>query len=623
MERPETEVVECDVLIVGGGMAGCGAAYEAARAAKEKGLRAVVVEKAAMERSGAVGMGLSAISCFMGTKWDENTPEDFVRYVRGDLMGLSREDLVYDIARHVDESVHMFEEWGLAFPKTPEGRYVRDGRWQVRIDGDSYKPIVARAAKEAIGEDNVFQRIFISHLLRDKRHPNRIAGAMGFGVREPGIYVFKARAVVCAAGGATNVWRPHRLSEGLGRYWYSAFNSGSVYKLMLAAGAEMSQMEHRLVQTRFKERYGPVGMWSCLSGAVVENAYGERCDETYRDELKNWPPYGDADPVPTPLRNYQLMQDIFAGRGPFYLKADEAFQRLYKEQSSETMKHVEDEGWGDFLDHTTKAQALGWATEAVDPGEAPSEVYLGDPYLLGSHAAGCGAWVSGPEDVAPKEYQWGYNRMTTVDGLFAAGDGVGASAHKFSSGSFAEGRLAGKAAVAYAADTADAPEVDEADVARIAGEIWAPFEVFEKGRGASSREDVNPYYLLPRMGLLRLQKMMDEYAAGPHAYYRTNGPTLKRGLELLAMLTVDLDKLAARGLVELLRCWELRDRALCAECHVRHVLFREETRWPGYYYRPDHAKLDDANWKVFVNSRYDAETGEWQMSRKPYIQVID
>ncbi len=308
-----------------------------------------------MERSGAVAMGLSAINCYMGMRWGENTPEDFGRYVRNDLMGLSREDLVYDIARHVDAAVHMFEDWGLPFLKTPEGRYVREGKWQVMIHGESYKPIVAEAAKKAIGQENVFQRIFISHLLKDRRDSNRIAGAVGFSVRDPKIYVFKTRAVVCACGGATNVWRPHRLSEGLGRYWYSAFNTGSVYKLMLAAGAEMSQMEHRLVQTRFKEGYGPVGMWSALSGSVVENAYGERCDETYKDELKNWPPYGGADPVPTPLRNYQMMQDVFAGRGPFYLKTDEAFQRLYKAQSPETIEHVESEAWGDFLDHTTKA----------------------------------------------------------------------------------------------------------------------------------------------------------------------------------------------------------------------------------------------------------------------------
>jgi hypothetical protein len=57
--------------------------------------------------------------------------------------------------------------------------------------------------------------------------------------------------------------------------------------------------------------------------------------------------------------------------------------------------------------------------------------------------------ASDPEDYAPAEYQWGYNRMMTVEGLFDAGDIIGGTAHKFSSGSFAEGRIAAKAAVKY------------------------------------------------------------------------------------------------------------------------------------------------------------------------------
>src|SRR5690242_18064722 len=160
MVKPETEVVECDVLIVGGGMAGTGAAFEAAYWAKPKGLRVVLVEKAAVERSGAVAMGLSAINCYMGMKNGENQPEDFVQYVRKDLMGLCREDLVYDIARHVDSTVHMFESWGLPIFKTDDGRYKREGRWQIMIHGESYKPIVAEAAKKAIGAENVYERLF-------------------------------------------------------------------------------------------------------------------------------------------------------------------------------------------------------------------------------------------------------------------------------------------------------------------------------------------------------------------------------------------------------------------------------------------------------------------------------
>jgi len=178
--EPQVETVECDVLVVGGGMAGCGAAFEAANWARGRGLRVCLVEKAAIERSGAVAMGLSAINMYMGMQWGENTPEQFVQYVRQDLMGLSREDLVYDLARHVDSSVHMFEEWGLPIFKNEDGHYKREGRWQIMIHGESYKPIVAEAAKNALGEGNLYERIFVAHPLLDADDPTRIAGVVGF-----------------------------------------------------------------------------------------------------------------------------------------------------------------------------------------------------------------------------------------------------------------------------------------------------------------------------------------------------------------------------------------------------------------------------------------------------------
>ena len=625
MVQVETEVVECDVLIVGGGMAGCGAAYEATYWAKAKGLRVVLVEKGAIERSGAVAMGLSAINCYMGMRHGENQPEDFVRYVRQDLMGLSREDLVYDIARNVDSSVHMFEEWGLPIFKTPDGRYKREGRWQIMIHGESYKPIVAEAAKKAIGEENVYERIFMSHLLTDANDPGRIAGAVGFSVRDPKIYVFKAKAVICAAGGATGVFRPHAVGEGLGRIWYAPWNTGSVYKLMMLAGAEMSQMEHRLVVTRFKDGYGPVGMWFLLFKAVLKNAYGELVEEKWAHLLKDWLPYGDGKPIPTPLRNHQLIRDYLAGGGPHYLRTDEALQKMFTEVGNDPrkMREIESDAWEDFLD-MTMSQALLWASENIDPAKAPSEVVLTEPYLMGSHASATGAWVSGPEDLAPKEYFWGYNRMTTVKGLFAAGDGVSGSAHKFSSGSHTEGRLAGKAAVAYVFDNPDAAHVDMDRVEAIRQELYRPLEVYEKEKGSTTHPELgNPNYIFPKQALLRLQKIMDEYCAGQGAYYMTNEPTLKRGLELLGYFKQDLQHMAARDLHDLLRCWEVWDRVWCAEAHMRHVMFRQETRWPGYYYRGDFPKLDDQDWKCFVNSRYDAANGEWTLTKRPYIQLVD
>src|SRR6266542_1685509 len=219
-----TRFVDSDILIVGGGFGGCGAAYESRYWGRD--LKIVLVEKANIERSGAVAMGLSAINCYMGMQWGENQPEDFVRYVRQDLMGLSREDLVYDIARHVDSTVHMFEEWGLPIFKTSEGRYKREGRWQVMIHGESYKPIVAEAAKAAVGDGNLYERIFVSHPLLDADDPTRIAGVVGFSVRDYKVIIFKAKAVISCGGGATGVYRPRAQGEGLGRIWYAPWNTG-------------------------------------------------------------------------------------------------------------------------------------------------------------------------------------------------------------------------------------------------------------------------------------------------------------------------------------------------------------------------------------------------------------
>ncbi len=225
MAAPHTHTVECDILIIGGGMSGCGAAFEARYWGKD--LRVVVVEKAVIERSGATGEGLSAINCYLGQRYGWNTPEDFVKYVVNDMMGLAREDLVYDVGRHVDSSVHLLEEWGLPIWKQDNGQYERIGRWQIPIHGESIKPITAEPARKALGQENIYERVAVTHLLTDANDAGRIAGAIGFAVRENAFYVFKATAIIIACGGSSNVFRPRSIEEGLGRTWYSVFATGA------------------------------------------------------------------------------------------------------------------------------------------------------------------------------------------------------------------------------------------------------------------------------------------------------------------------------------------------------------------------------------------------------------
>ncbi len=125
----------------------------------------------------------------------------------------------------------------------------------------------------------------------------------------------------------------------------------------------------------------------------------------------------------------------------------------------------------------------------------------------------------------------------------------------------------------------------------------------------------------PKMFMFRLQKIMDEYAAGVTAGFKTNKPKLTRALELLNWLKEDSEKLAAQDLHELMRCHENIQRMWQAEVHVRTMLFREETRWPGYYFRNDFPTIDEANWKVFVNSTY--KNGNWELKKVPVLSIVD
>ena len=619
-----TETVDCDILVIGGGMSGCGAAFEAKFWAGDR-LRVVLAEKAVIERSGATGEGLSAINCYMGQRYGWNTPADFVNYVVNDMMGLAREDLVYDVGRHVDNSVHLLEEWGLPIWKQENGQYQRIGRWQIPIHGESIKPIAAEPARAALGPDNIYERIAITHLIADANDPGKIAGALGFSVRDNRFYLFRSPVVIITTGGASNVFRPRSVSEGLGRTWYSVFATGSAYGLMIPAGAEMTQMEHRFVPTRFKDGYGPVGMWFQYFHAKVLNALGEDYTVTRAAELDKYEPYGSAIPTPTPLRNHQMFLDIRDGYGPMYMRTDQAMQALAG-GDPEKMAQVRNEAWEDFLDMTI-SQALTWAAQNIAPEDTPSEVVLAEPYIMGSHSGEAGAWVSGPQDLAAgtpaaADYFWGYNRMTTIRGLFAAGDGVGAAPHKFSSGSFTEGRIAAKAAVNYLTDHPAHPNVTDTQIQQLRQTILAPLATYHQHKGATTAEEINPHYLTPKQGLVRLQKIMDEYAAGASAWYTTNAPTLERGIRLIEMLRQDLTHLAARTPHELMRCWELTHRAWVGEAHLRHLLHRQETRWPGYYYRSDYPNLDDQNWRVFVNSRYDQTNNHWQITTRPYHRLI-
>jgi adenylylsulfate reductase subunit A len=624
MAEFETVTVETDLLICGGGMAACGAAVEASYWAKKHGLKVTLVDKAAMDRSGAVAMGLSAINMYVDLNSGNNTLKDYVDYVRNDLMGITREDLVASIARHVDSTVHLFEKWGLPIWKDKEGNYVHEGRWQLMINGESYKIIVAEAAKNALKEANgeYYERVFITHPLIEN---GKCVGAIGFSVRENKVYVFKAKATLVAMGGAVHVFKPRSTGEGFGRSWYPPFNSGASAFFTIYGGAEMTCQEVRFIPVRFKDAYGPVGAWFLLFKALATNAQGDDYMKANVAELEKWLPYGKVKPAPANIRNWLMMLDVMDGKGPIYMQTADAIKKIADQAPDEKegkrkLKELEAEAWEDFLDMTI-SQAILWAATNTEPDKKPSEIMACDPYFIGSHSGASGAWVSGPADLqtdkTKDEYFWGYANMTTVPGMFAAGDASGASSHKFSSGSFTEGRIAAKGAMGYVVDNATAPTVDPAKIEALKAEVLKPLATFATHKGATTDPDINPNYIRPKQFMYRLQKIMDEYAGGVSSQFKTSDKLLEKGLELLAFLKEDAANLAAENLHELMRCWENVHRTYIAESHMRSILFREETRWPGYYFRTDKPALDNTNWLAFCNCVYHKDTDAWEMKKRP------
>jgi adenylylsulfate reductase subunit A len=322
-----------------------------------------------------------------------------------------------------------------------------------------------------------------------------------------------------------------------------------------------------------------------------------------------------------------MMLDVMDGKGPIFMQTAEAIKNLSdavpdEKERKKKMKELESEAWEDFLDMTI-SQALLWASTNVQPEEKASEIAAAEPYFIGSHSGASGAWVSGPKDLSPADYFWGYDHMSTIQGLFCAGDATGASSHKFSSGSHAEGRIIGKSSVQFVLDNPDMPNVNASVIEELKAKILAPVDTYEEHKGETTDPAVNPNYIKPDMFMFRLQKIMDEYVGGVSSQFKTSKANLEKGQELLQFLREDSEKLAAENLHELMRCWENVHRMWQADAHLRTVLFREETRWPGYYFRSDTPKMDQENWKVFANCIYDLKTDKWEMLKRPIHQLVD
>ncbi|MBI5789373.1 MAG: adenylyl-sulfate reductase subunit alpha [Candidatus Schekmanbacteria bacterium] len=562
-----TEVLNTDILIIGGGTAGCLAAVEA----REKNPQAevLIIEKAHIDRSGCLAAGMNAINVYMNPG---ETPESFVRYVRSDAMGLVREDLVKSMAEEINAAVKRVEEWGLPIKKDPDGKYSPRGRWNIKINGESLKPIIAEAARKSGAK--VLNRVIATNYILDG---NRVAGAYAFGVRENKFYVINAKATICATGGAAGIYKPNNDGSAHHKMWYCPYDTGAGYAMGIRAGAEMTSFEMRFIALRTKDVISPTGTLALGFGAPQVNAKGEKFMEKRFNHV-------GGNGAPTPYRVYAPTMEVKEGRGPCYMDT-----RHLSPQQVHDLK-------ASFLDMYPNV-VLFWASNEIDPSKEPIEIQGTEPYLVGGHCQ-AGYWIN-------------TQRETTLTGLYAAGDVAGGAPYKFVSGCWAEGIIAARAAAEYIKSIKPSAVSDE-EIEKEKARVFSPIGRHEEvGDGVAPREMEE-----------RLQRVMDQYAGGVNSFYEMNEERLQVAKKHLQQLQSQKQYLMASDLHDLMAAHEIIDRVDVAQVLVEHLIYRRETRWPSYQSRLDFPNRDDFHWLKFVNSVCDKTNGGVKIIERPYQQMV-
>lgn len=548
-----------DVLIIGGGTAGCGAAIWLG---EHTDLDVLIAEKANITRSGCLAAGVNALNAYIS---EGHRPEDYVEYARRDAEGIVRDDLLLSIAERVNDVTEELERMGLVILKNPDGTYATRGWRNVKINGENIKPLLASAARKQKNV-SVINHVNITDLMtvRDEKHGGvRVTGAYGFSVREPIFYEIRARAVLIASGGAAGLYRPNNPGFSRHKMWYPPFNTGAGYAMGIRAGAEMTTLENRFVALRCKDTIAPTGTIAQGVHARQVNALGE-CYESR---------YGTT----TPNRIFGTVEENRNGRGPCAL------------QTTGISKEQEKDLYHAYL-NMSPSQTLKWIESGKGPSQSDVEIEGTEPYVVGGHTAG-GFWVD-------------TGRRTTVPGLYAAGDVAGGAPQKYVTGALAESEIAAETiAKDLEVDTGRAVQVPVSQ-ARDMLNLYRHYL------------DGEPSVVTIRQGEEAMQKIMDEYAGGIRTDYRYNEAGLSHAEEGIRSLWELSDRLHAEDLFDLLHIFEIRDRLTVCMALIGHMAARKETRWHTFGENTDYPGTDD-DYLCYINSRL--QDGRLEILHRPLV----
>lgn len=549
MQITSEKIIHTDVLIIGGGTAGC---YAALTLRSLSDASVIIAEKADIRRSGCLAAGVNALNAYI-TKG--HTPQFYVDYAKKDAAGIVREDLLLTMSEGLNEVTKKLEDLGLVILKDEKGEYVARGTRNIKINGENIKTILADAVKKLDGVQVINHLNITDYIVRD----NTIAGALGFDMRTGTAYEIRAKAVLCATGGAAGLYRPNNPGFSRHKMWYCPFNTGAGYAMGIRAGAEMTTFEMRFIALRCKDTIAPTGTIAQGVGAKQVNARGDVYEQKYG--------------LTTSQRLYGTVRETLDGNGPCYLR-------------TEGITPAQDESLLKAYLNMAPSQTLKWIESGKLPSQQNVEIEGTEPYVVGGHTAS-GYWVD-------------TNRQTTIRHLYAAGDVAGGCPQKYVTGALVEGEIAAKDMVRQG--LSDASGLDEAQEKAILAEKVAEYN--------AALGETDSFFTVEQLEEA-MQKVMDTYAGGIGSHYQYNEKQLALADEKIDQLMELAAHVGASDYHELLFVYELRERLTVCKVLIAHLRARKETRWHSFAENLDYPE-QRADWLKYVNSRMD-EDGQVHM----------
>lgn len=535
----KTEKISTDVLIIGGGTAGC---YAALTISENSDKKVLICEKAHIKRSGCLAAGVNALNAYIV---EGRKPQDYVDYAKKDADGIVREDLLLTMSEKLNEVTDRLEKLGLVILKDENGKYVTRGNRNLKINGENIKPILADAVEKAKNV-TVLNRVNIfDYSVKD----NKINGAFGFGIESGIFYTIEAKAVIIATGGAAGLYKPNNPGFSRHKMWYPPFNTGAGYAMGIRAGAEMTTFEMRFIALRCKDTIAPTGTLAQGVGAKQINSLGEVYETKYG--------------LTTSERVYGTVNENQEGRGPCYLRTE----GITAEQDESLLKA--------YL-NMAPSQTIKWIESGRNPSRQNVEIEGTEPYIVGGHTAS-GYWVD-------------TDRATTIEGLFAGGDVAGGCPQKYVTGALAEGEIAGLSAVKYIDSKESFEKISDEDT---------NYHLRETEKYLTDRHSLYTTEQLEEA----MQTVMDSYAGGIKTNYRFNEKQLDIADCKIRQLETLTDDLYAEDFQELMYICELKERLTVCKSVIAHLRARKETRWHSFSENLDYPEKDDRNFNKYVNSR--------------------